>query len=52
MCERLLTADRLIEELRAELRGTNDIEEARQIEAELAPLLKMREMLMQEQDAP
>ena len=51
MFTKTFTLDRHIEELRAELRATLDMEEACRIDAELAPLLKVRDDLIQEVDA-
>lgn len=51
MFTKTFTLDRHIEELRAELRGTIDIEEACCIESELNAMLMMREDLIGEADA-
>jgi hypothetical protein len=45
------TIDRHIEELRAELRGTADMEEAHWINLELGTALLMREDLIREAEA-
>lgn len=42
------TLDRHIEELRAELRGTADLEEASDIRAELNALLSVRQDMLRE----
>lgn len=48
MFTKTFTLDRHIEELRAELRGTTDLDEARSIRLELDRMLTMRDELILE----
>jgi hypothetical protein len=51
MFTKTFTLDRHIEELRAELRGTTDTQEARCIRAELDAMLMTRDDLIREAEA-
>jgi hypothetical protein len=51
MFTKTFTLDRHIEELRAELRGTSDTEEARLIRTELDAALRVRDELIRKADA-
>ncbi len=51
MFTKTFTLDRHIEELRAELRGSADIDEAGCIKAELEAMLMMRDSLTSEAEA-
>jgi hypothetical protein len=51
MFTKTFTIERHIEELRAELRGAIDIQEADAIRAELDALLPVRDALLREMDA-
>jgi hypothetical protein len=48
MFTKTFTLDRHIEELRAELRGAADVDEAQAIKTELEAMLAMREILIRE----
>ena len=51
MFMKTFTLDRHIEELRAELRGTTDLDEVRRIRLELDGMLTMRDELIRESEA-
>jgi hypothetical protein len=51
MFTKTFTIERHIEELRAELRGTADVEEARDIQTELAAMMQLADDLDRESEA-